>query len=276
MSNPFGPPDSAPNSPTVTSLFTPPAWVPNGPNPVIISGGGGNWVEAWLIGNVSYSRAGGTSASASSGGGGWQVTDRTRQKAATEWLDFYPYAMTLKLRIDGNAGGQGHAAVGSVEAAIGVLESFEMPVPGSRPPLPPILELWGPLPHTELFWVCTRLTAMGGDDDVIRDASGDRTMQNFTMEITEYSPSSIVQSDLTPAQAAALVGATGLPGNNLSGSTTLVASGKTYTVVAGDTLQSIAANHIGNVNDWVNIALLNGLAYGSPLTPGQVLQLPAP
>lgn len=257
----------------MSAPFTAPTWVPDGPNPVVI-GGGGQAVEAWLIGNASYGRSSGTTASASAGTGGWQVTDRTRQKGATEWLDYYPFAMTMKLRVDGNASNGPEA--GWVEAQCAVFESFEIPVPGSRPPLPPILSLWGPIPHTELFWVCSRLDFGGGDDDVIRGPGGARTMQMLTLELTEYSPSSIIQSNLTPAQQAAQTGTTALGAGVTSGSTTLVASGKTYTVVAGDTLQSIAANQLGVVDDWINIALLNGLAYGSILTPGSVLQLPAP
>jgi nucleoid-associated protein YgaU len=255
--------------------FTP-TWVPNGPNPVVIAGGG-QTVEAWLIGNPAYGRASGSSASASAGTGGWQVVDRTRQKAATEWLDTYPFAMTMKLRLDGDASNS--SAAGSVEGAIAALESFELPTVGSYPPLPPILTIWGPIPHTELFWVCSRLDVLGDEDDVIRDSTGNRTMQNLSIELTEYSPSSIVQSALTPAQLAVQIGTGTLAGSNAplgSGSTTLVASGKTYTVKAGDTFQSIAATQLGNVADWVNIALLNGLSYSSPLRPDQVLQLPAP
>lgn len=253
-----------------------PAWINGGPNPVVI-GGGGQAVECWLIGNPSYGRASGSSASASAGTGGWQVTDATRQKAKTEWLDYYPIAMSMKLRVDVNrAGAPDNGSLDpNVDGACAVLESFEVPTPGSRPPLPPIISIWGPVPHTELFWVCSRLDFLGGEGDVIVNAAGARTMQQVQLELTEYSPSSVIQSNLTPAQQAAQVGASGIGGGVTSGSTTLAASGKTYTVVAGDTLQSIAANVLGNVAAWVNIALLNGLAYGSVLTPGRVLQLPA-
>jgi LysM repeat protein len=191
--------------------------------------------------------------------------------AATEWLDYYPFAMTGKLRLDDAVQGSGQTEIGIL-----ILECFEIPVPGTKPPLPPILSIWGPVPHPDLFWVCSRLSFEGGEDDVIRDADGNRTMQNVTIELTEYSPSTAIVSGLTPAQAAAQVGANGLPGAPVqSGSTTLVASGKTYTVVAGDTLQSIAANTLGDVNEWTSIALLNGLSYSTILRPGSTLQLPA-
>ena len=135
----------------MSAPFPIPTWIPGGPNPITIGGASGA-VSAWLLGNATYGRASGTSASASAGTGGWQVTDSTRQKAKTEWLDYYPFAMTMKLRVDGDRGNTTDA--GWVEGACALFESFEIPVPGSNPPLPPILSLWGPVPHTELFWVC--------------------------------------------------------------------------------------------------------------------------
>ncbi len=240
------------------------------PNP------GPSSVQATLIGNASQSRQGGTSASASSGGGGWQIEDRTHQKAATVWLDYYPIVLTMTLRIDGGAGTD--AQIGDVEQAVATLESFELPVPGSAPALPPILTISGPVQHTDRFWVCSRLELTGGEDGALRNEAGLRTMQMATIELTEYSPPGAIVSDLTPAQLAAQSGT--VPSGQVAGASgpttgTLVASGQTYTVVAGDTLQSIAAKVLGNVADWTQLALLNGLANGAILVPGETLQLPA-
>jgi nucleoid-associated protein YgaU len=49
---------------------------------------------------------------------------------------------------------------------------------------------------------------------------------------------------------------------------------KTYTVKAGDTLQSIAAKVYGDPSKWHDIATLNGLRDPNYLKPGQVLKLP--
>jgi LysM repeat protein len=241
-----------------------PSWKPVGPNPVIIAGGG-QAVEAVLVGNPTYSRSGGSSASASSGQGGWQITDRTRNKAATEWLDYYPFAMTMKLRLDDQVQGDGQTEVG-----IFILEGFETPAPGSVPPQPPILVVWGPVPHTDLFWVCSRLAFDGADGDVIMNQQGDRIVQNLTVELTEYSPSAAIARSVTPAVASALTnnGPTAQQG-------ILVPSGKTYTVQTGDTLYTIAARILGNAALWVQLAILNGLSNSALLRPGQVLQLPA-
>lgn len=153
-------------------------------------------VVCGLVGNAGHSRAGGTSASASSGGGGWQIVDRVLNRAATEWLDFNPIAMTLQLVL-------GDVSQASIEPQMATIESYELPAPGTAPPLPAILGISGPVPHTDILWVCSRLTVPGGEDDAIRnDFTGERTLQYFTVELTEYSPSSVTISNLSPAQQA--------------------------------------------------------------------------
>lgn len=222
-----------------------------------------------LMGSAGYSRSGGTSASASSGQGGWQIIDRARKKAATEWLDYYPMVMTMDAMFDGGAG----LMPNSVESQIATLETFEVPATGSFPPLPPVLIVSGPVAHTDLFWVCSKLTFPGGDDTAIRDVNGVRTQQYFSIELTEYSPSSaITDPNLSPAQQAAQ----GLPLGTPGGLGTVAPSGQNYTVIAGDTLESIAAKQLGNVLLWTQLALLNGLPNGQILAAGTVLQLPAP
>lgn len=218
-----------------------------------------------LINSAGQSRSGGSSASASSGQGGWQVVDRARKAATSEWLDYYPMVLTCNCLLDGGTG----ASPSSVEPQIAVLESFELPATGTVPPTPPLLSISGPVPHNELTWVCSRLEFKGGDGDVIRDpSSGLRTQQTLTLELTEYQASSaITDSALSPAQQAAL-------STSPSGLTTVAPAGSQYTVKIGDTLQSIAALQLGSVALWPLVASLNNLANGTVLTPGQTLQLP--
>jgi hypothetical protein len=160
----------------------------------------GPLIRCVLIGNAAYSRHGGTSASASSGAGGWQTVDRARQKAATEWVDYSPMSMTIQAMLDGGT----TDASGTVEPQIAVLESYEMPVAGSAPPQAPTLQVSGPVPHNEIIWVCSKLDFAGGADGAIRDPNtGVRTRQMFTIELTEYSPTTVVVSGLSPAEQAA-------------------------------------------------------------------------
>lgn len=221
-------------------------------------------VNCSLLGNASLSRSGGTSASASSGEGGWQVIDRSRRKAATEWLDYYPQVQTMTCLLNN---GQ-RLTTESVELACAALEAFEVPVAGTTPPMPPLIVVSGPVFHTDYLWVCSRLEFPSTDTSVIRNDAGTRVQQLFTIELTEYSPSvAVTKATLSPAQIAQLnVGSPSSLGT-LNGS-------QTYTVKAGDTLQSIAAVQLGTVNLWVEIGMLNGLYIGSVLVPGTVLTLP--
>jgi hypothetical protein len=245
--------------------------VPGRPNaPLIITAAtsvpGPDTVYCVIKGSPTLSRSGGTSASASSGQGGWQITDRTRRKASTEWLDYYPFVQTMTAMVDGGTG----LNPSDVEAQCTFLESLEAPVPGQNPALPPIVTIAGPVHHTDFFWVVTRLSFDGGDAGQIRNAAGLRTQQHFTIEFTEYSPTAAIVQPLTLAQALPILA------GNTSGQGIIIPSGKTYTVVAGDTLQSIAARVLSNVNDWIELALLNGLSNSALLTPGKILQLPTP
>lgn len=149
-----------------------------------------------LLGNAKLSRQGGTSASGSSGGGGWQIVDRALGRAATEWLDYNPLVMSMTCIIGGEPGG------GSVEDGITTIENYEKPAFLSSPPQPPVVSVYGPVPHADLLWVVSRLEWTGGEDGAIRGPDFQRTSQLFTIELTEYSPSSVTISNLSPAQQA--------------------------------------------------------------------------
>lgn len=246
-------------------------------------------VSMGVVGSLAQSRSGGSSASASSGGGGWQVVDRALQRASTEWLDYYPMVLSGKVILDG-----GELPAASIEVQIAIMESWELPAPGTTPPRPPILWIAGPVPHTtSTWWVLSKLAFTGGDTGSIRDPNtGQRTQQWISLELTEYSPPSVLISGLSPAQIAAqqsssitLTTPGGTPGTGNAGSgnappagqgtSTPPASGSTYTVVAGDTLSGIAARVLGDASLWVALASLNGIRDPNSIAPGQILKLPA-
>lgn len=156
-------------------------------------------VVCGLIGNPEYGRRIGTSASASSGGGGWQTVDRALTAASTEWFDYYPLVMSLTLMLTGGVGLNAQ----SVEPQIAILEAFELPAPGSQPPQPPQIGIAGPAPHTDKVWICSNLMFAGGETGAIRNAAQQRIQQKLTIELTEYSPSTTTVAGLTPAQQAA-------------------------------------------------------------------------
>lgn len=157
----------------------------------------GPQVSVGMVGAPSQSRRGGSSASAASGGGSWQIVDRARGRAATEWVDYNPMVMSFSLIAEGYGG--------SVEDTLAIIESYELPAPGTQPPRPPIVQIGGPVPHAEAQWVVSALSFPAGEDVQVRnDLVGFRTTQHFTLELTEYSPTvfDVIQG-LSPAEQAA-------------------------------------------------------------------------
>lgn len=56
----------------------------------------------------------------------------------------------------------------------------------------------------------------------------------------------------------------------------MIASGGIYVVKDGDSLASIAARVLGNVNLWKTIASLNGIRDPRSVVPGQPILMPTP
>lgn len=158
-------------------------------------------IRVGLLGNPGQGRRTGSSASASSGGGGWQVVDRPLQRGGTEWVDYYPMVMTLALILTG-----GWPIAQSIEAEITAIEAFELPAEGTTPPRTPLIGISGPVSHTDTFWVCSRLSFPKGDTSAIRNPTGQRVQQKFTMELTEYTPAIVTIAGLSPAEQAAAAG----------------------------------------------------------------------
>lgn len=212
----------------------------------------GTQVGFGLSDDSSMTRSGGT------GAGGWQLIDRPRNAATTEWVDWGPFQLTISLIIDGY--GNGIGAPTSIEGPIALVESWETPVASSSPPLPPILAVSGPVPHNELQWVLQNLNWK----EAIRDpVTGVRYQQNLDVVLWQYLPPSITVQNSTPAKAA-----------QAAASTTTGAPQRTYTVKAGDTLMTIAASLYGTWQYWTLLANANSIRDPNTILVGQTLQVP--
>lgn len=215
-----------------------------------------------LLGGAAADRAG-------AGVGGWQITDRPRRRASTEWVDAAPLTMTLPLLLtapqSANLPFAHHTAPGpSVEAQIGTVESWELAAPGGIQP--PVLTVRGPVPHTDLRWVVKALT--WDTASVIRGSGGQRTYQELSLTLLEYVPATVSFSPVSPAKAAAQRQA-------VASSHGVGPSGRTYIVRSGDTLSGIAARHLGDYRKYTQIAALNHIRDPNMIRVGQRLVLPA-
>jgi LysM repeat protein len=204
-------------------------------------------VTTVLLGDSTYEQA-------TSGSGGWQIVDRPKQTAATQWYDRSPWELDLPLMFDSAAiyGVNGL----SIENQCLLLESWMDNVPGTL--IPPILKIGGPLPGTQREW-CVYSLQFG---NALRDPnSGFRTQQMFDITLYEYIPPLVS-------------GNTGTPVQNAQAATAALSAYYQYIVKAGDTLGTIAARLYNNYNDWPFIANANGIRDPNNLTVGETINLP--
>jgi len=220
-------------------------------------------IKAGLSGDTTYGP--------NSGSGGWQIVDRPKMVAATQWMDRAPFNLQMDLILDksitvGIPSGQA-VPTGpnlSIEAECRQLESWADKVPNSL--IPPIIKISGPVPGTEKVWVMHTLQFK----EAIRDVrAGFRYQQNVHVEFYEYTP------PLNNILGTYKDG----PAANWSNNQTLntgTQSYYSYTVKQGDTLQKIANKfYDGSKKQVQNIATFNGIRdQRSQLYPGQIIILP--
>lgn len=247
---------------------------------------GGAGVVFGLAGDAKLSRWG----MGSTGEGGWQIVDRPRQGATTEWVDYSPYQMDLSLIINGFSDVPGGSPQ-SIENACNAVASWELPALGTSPPEPAKLQVAGPVPGTDLTWVVYITNWKNAYRDGI---TGERLYQELEMTLWEYNPPTVVVTAASPAAQQRAI--TGLPSqtpesanaaqiNSNGGAVAVITSGggapvavqystSKYTVRQGDTLLTIAATQLGDASDWVLIAQVNGIRDPRNIKVGQVLIMP--
>lgn len=213
---------------------------------------GGPGLTFSLLGDATYNPAAG-------GQGGWQIIDRPRLVAATQWYDRSPMAIVGKVMLDSSViyGAPGQ----SIEQQCRLLDSWQDKVPGTNQP--PVFFISGPVAGTQRQWVLYTFTF----NEAIRDSQAQfRTQQMIDLTLYEYnSPLQTTLNNPSPAAQA-----TFLANNQANGSGGYYA----YTVVQGDTLESIAARLLNNYSEWLAIAALNGIRDPNNIFPGQVLSIP--
>jgi LysM repeat protein len=236
-----------------------------------------NPVTASLVDNAKYGPI---------SSGGWQVVDRPKQVAATQWFDRPPFQLEMDLILDGSATNypnksysqqikfaptvafdvNGNAIVGptenaySVEEACSQLEKWLEAVPTLREP--PNITVSGPVPGTQRTWILYSIDF----SEAIRDFStGVRVQQQLKVVLYEYN--SPLVSTNSAANTSPAATAQKPPKATKSPSYTI------HTVVKGETLLSIAGKKgYAYAN---KIAALNNIRDPKTIFPGQKLKMPA-
>jgi hypothetical protein len=214
----------------------------------------GQGVDFALLGDATYAPASGSST------GGWQIVDRPRLVAATQWYDRSPMQLDLPLMIDS------HTLYGNdtsnIETLCILVDSWQDKVPGTQQP--PVLSVSGPVPGIQHQWVIYTVSF----GEALRDPNaGFRVQQKVQFSLYEYnSPLATIVGNPTPAQAAQQA----LNAAEASQSYSL------YVVAAGDNLVTIAANTLGFYTLWTSIAALNDIRDPNNVTAGQIIKIPQP
>ena len=185
--------------------FTP---IATGYSPIVMS----------LIDHSTYETLGGS--------GGWQVVDRPKAVAATQWYDRAPFQLQMTCILDnGITKGIGQSGT-SVEEDCSTLETWLDAITGTVEP--PVFQITGPFPSNAINkkWILFSISFL----DAIRDnTSGNRIQQQVRITIYEYNP-----PVSTPSPAAAQSSGT---------VNALATTGRTqYTIKKGDSAAKIAAN----------------------------------
>ena len=185
-----------------------------------------NAVKAGLLGDSTYG---------AQSSGGWQIVDRPKSIAATQWFDRSPYSLTFTGILE-TPQSINNVPMESVETKIEQMESWIERVVGATQMQPPVLSLSGPIPGVERLWVVYSLT---WKEALRHPQAGYRYQQAFDITLYEYtSPLNSVLSQYNANSEAATFLTT-------TSSTTAENAGTQqyalYTVKNGDTLDRIVA-----------------------------------
>jgi hypothetical protein len=211
-----------------------------------------------LIGDTTYAPA--------SNSGGWQVVERPKRVAATQWVDRQPWSLVIEGIIN-------HSVVSpqsiqtvpadelSIEADCRRLEEWMDHTPGALEP--PVFSVTGPLPGQAHLWVIFSLEF----NDALRNRkAGYRYQQHFKITLYEYNPpfgsllSNYKQNHVETYYY-----------NTQTGTESF----QTYTVKQGDTLRKIANKYKFGKSAYARLQELNNIRDPRNLVVGQTLIIPA-
>jgi LysM repeat protein len=191
-----------------------------------------------------------------SGSGGWQIVDRPRRAAATQWYDRSPFQLVIPAIMDQSVT---RSATTPDEDVNQLLSWLSAPDVNATIIQPPTIKVHGPVLGTELTWVLYSLE----HGDALRDSqSGQIIQQILTITLYEYNPPfPSLATGSGPAATAAK--------SNTGGST------KNYVVKAGDTLAKIASQQLKGVSLSKAESAIIDANRGDPSlnmrSPGQIL-----
>jgi hypothetical protein len=211
-----------------------------------------------------------------SGSSGWQIVDRPKSVAATQWFDRSPYQLTMSGILDSgpnvtNAIGrnaENNPGSDSIEGLCMRFESWLDKVTGTNEP--PVLSISGPIPGIQRLWVISSLTF----DAAIRDRSaGYRVQQSFALGLYEYIPPLNNKLNAYAASPAASFSTLSAINDSMGAQQYYLHAVTASEAVGG--LALLSANSYGATTSYVTaIKSLNNIRDDSSLQAGMIIKMP--
>jgi len=204
------------------------------------------------------------------GYGGWSEQDRARRRSLTIYTGPKPFKMDLPILFDG------FSTDDSVEKQVKTIEMMAMPAAFNSPP--PTVKITGHVPGTGLTWVIDDISW----GETMRKIGGTLVRQHLIIHLHQYVTADIAKVSATKKVQTKskhkskntheyLLGQYGYYIDPLSVS----GYNTTYITREGDSLTTIAAQQLGDYDEWHDIADINGLRDPFYKYPGGVkLKLP--
>ena len=220
-----------------------------------------------LYDDAVYTQAGGS--------GGWQVVDRPKRTAATQWMDRAIWSLsfsgvisesisnlhTTAIDVSGNPNKPHNPANYSIEPECLILENWLDRMQGSLEP--PVFKVLGPVPGQHHYWV---IYSMEFGSALRNPRHGFRYQQEIKLTLYEYQPPYASLFNLTNLSHVEQYKYNVAEGTQV---TTM------YQIGYGDTLRSIANQFNLGKKGVSAIQTLNGIRDPRSLIVGQTIMIPS-
>jgi LysM repeat protein len=202
-------------------------------------------------------------------GARWEEVERPMRESAQDYVGIDLERQAFSVLFEGAVGNEGEEPA-SVQPQIAAMLALGLCLPGEY--APPALNVDGPLQGRRGAMQWQLQSATQSREDWRREAEGYVWSSQYDLVLAKYVALSVITSPNVPAPSPAAAAAAAAPG--AASAQKVAASGRTYTVRAGDNLNRIAQSQLGSASRWREIATLNALKNPNVIRPGQVLRLP--
>lgn len=196
--------------------------------------------------------------------GGWEVIQRVNDLSATVWNGQEPLMQDIPVLLDG------WEKERSVERELNTLFKLSRDFDNKDREAPPVFKVFGPIHYEGKNWVLPEGGIELNTEDAIRLQDGTLVRQPLTLHLLEYVKPEVIRRRRKPKKHGKLKGGVRDVNPKTKG------GGRPVTK-DGDTLQKVAARHLGDWKRWPELARTSGIKDPfEPLAGGRDLLIGGP